>query len=187
MQAAAERCLEFMCARFSDPVYFGDYPQSIRDHIPALPVFTKEQQAALKGSVDFFLVNHYSTKYIAHKEDTSKETGMDLFDGAASVQHTERGGTEIGPQVSAVWLSSAKVYCRQCVAAFSPRSVTHAQYVQSTCLYTYCTDQRQHLLLFLPQIVIADNVWQHLPPDPSLMLNTYSQNVYVLTHEWRCR
>ncbi len=109
MQAAAQRCLEFMCARFSDPVYFGDYPQSIKDSIPALPVFTPEQKAALKGSVDFFLINHYSTKYIAHKKDTSKETGMDLFDGSASVQHTERDGKEIGPQVCGIGCVSASV------------------------------------------------------------------------------
>ena len=100
MQAAAQRCLEFMCARFSDPVYFGDYPQSIKDAIPTLPKFTPQQQAALKGSVDFFLINHYSTKYVAHKKDSSAETGMNLFDGAKSVQHTERNGKQIGPQVS---------------------------------------------------------------------------------------
>ncbi|KAL0039349.1 hypothetical protein WJX79_004246 [Trebouxia sp. C0005] len=103
-KAAAQRCQEFMCARFADPVYFGDYPQSIKDSIAALPVFTPEQKAALKGSVDFFLINHYSTKYIAHKKDTSKETGMDLFDGSASVQHTERNGKEIGPQADSEWL-----------------------------------------------------------------------------------
>ena len=100
MQAAAQRCLEFMCARFSDPVYFGDYPQSIRDAVPDLPKFTPEQQAALKGSVDFFLINHYSTKYISHKADTAGETGMNLFDGTQSVAHTERDGRQIGPQVN---------------------------------------------------------------------------------------
>ena len=100
VQAAAQRCLEFMCARFSDPVYFGDYPQVLKDSIPCLPAFTPEQTAALKGSVDFFLINHYSTKYISHKEDTSQETGLNLFDGSASVQHTERDGKQIGPQVS---------------------------------------------------------------------------------------
>ena len=98
-----------MCARFSDPVYFGDYPQSIKDSIHALPVFTSAQKSALKGSVDFFLINHYSTKYIAHKRDTSKETGMDLFDGTASVQHTERNGKEIGPQVCGIGCVSASV------------------------------------------------------------------------------
>ncbi len=101
-----------MCARFSDPVYFGDYPQSIKDSIPALPVFTPEQKAALKGSIDFFLINHYSTKYIAHKNDTSKETGLDLFDGSASVQHTEQNGKEIGPQVSGIGCVSACVRTR---------------------------------------------------------------------------
>ena len=89
-----------MCARFSDPVYFGDYPQVLRDTIPNLPKFSPQQQAALKGSVDFFLINHYSTKYVSHKKDSSAETGMNLFDGSASVQHTERGGKQIGPQVS---------------------------------------------------------------------------------------
>lgn len=100
MKAAAQRCLEFMCARFSDPVYFGNYPQVIRDTVPNLPKFTSEEQAALKGSVDFFLINHYSTKYISHKTDTAEESGMSLFDGTQSVQHTERGGRQIGPQVS---------------------------------------------------------------------------------------
>lgn len=99
MQAAAQRCLEFMCARFSDPVYFGDYPQVIRDTVPNLPKFTTQEQAQLKGSVDFFLINHYSTKYISHKIDTAGESGMNLFDGTQSVQHTERDGCQIGPQV----------------------------------------------------------------------------------------
>lgn len=89
-----------MCARFTDPVYFGDYPQSIRDRIPSLPKFTAEQQAQLKGSVDFFLINHYSTKYISHKADCSGEDGMSLFDGSGTVQHTERKGKPIGLQVS---------------------------------------------------------------------------------------
>lgn len=106
MKAAAQRCLEFMCARFSDPVYFGDYPQVIRDTVPNLPKFTSEEQAALKGSVDFFLINHYSTKYISHKTDTTEESGMNLFDGTQSVQHTERDGIQVGPQVS-----FTSVYC----------------------------------------------------------------------------
>lgn len=89
-----------MCARFSDPVYFGDYPQVIRDTVPNLPKFTSEEQSALKGSVDFFLINHYSTKYISHKKDAAEESGMNLFDGTQSVQHTERDGKQIGPQVN---------------------------------------------------------------------------------------
>ena len=100
LQAAAERCLEFMCARFTDPVYFGDYPKSIRDRILSLPQFTPEQQAQLKGSADFFLINHYSSKYISHKADCSGEDGMSLFDGSSSVQHTERKGKPIGQQVT---------------------------------------------------------------------------------------
>ena len=108
VQAAAQRCLEFMCARFSDPVYFGDYPQVIRDTVPNLPNFTSEEQSALKGSVDFFLINHYSTKYISHKTDTAEESGMNLFDGTRSVQHTERDGKPIGPQVGFICVSTVQ-------------------------------------------------------------------------------
>ena len=98
-----------MCARFSDPVYFGDYPQVIRDTVPNLPKFTSEEQSALKGSTDFFLINHYSTKYISHKKDSAGESGMNLFDGTCSVQHTERDGMHIGPQVN--FTSKCTVYC----------------------------------------------------------------------------
>lgn len=113
LQAAAERCLEFMCARFTDPIYFGDYPKSIRDRIPSLPQFTPEQQAQLKGSADFFLINHYSTKYISHKADCSGEDGMSLFDGSSSVQHTERKGKPIGQQVTRFYMALTCVDMQQ--------------------------------------------------------------------------
>ena len=116
-QAAAQRCMEFMCARFSDPVYFGDYPQVIKDTVPSLLKFTSEEQSALKGSVDFFLINHYSTKYISHKKDSAGETGMNLFDGTCSVQHTERDGKQIGPQVNLMCISTA--YCKACLTGMS--------------------------------------------------------------------
>lgn len=41
-------------------MYFGDYPASMRAAMGnALPKFTPEQSAMLKGSMDYFAVNFY--------------------------------------------------------------------------------------------------------------------------------
>jgi hypothetical protein len=41
----------------ADPCYFGDYPASMRKALgSALPTFTPEQSAMLKGTLDYFAV-----------------------------------------------------------------------------------------------------------------------------------
>ncbi len=68
--AAAQRSLEFFLAWFADPVYKGDYPDSMRSALgERLPVFTPEEQALLKGSSDFFGLNHYTTMYASEASD----------------------------------------------------------------------------------------------------------------------
>ena len=63
-QDAAERSLEFLLAWFTDPLYFGDYPASMRQRLgDRLPRFTEEERAYVKGSSDFFGLNHYQTMY----------------------------------------------------------------------------------------------------------------------------
>jgi beta-glucosidase len=53
--AAAEVATEYMLAWFADPVYFGDYPQSMKDRLGSkLPEFTDEEKELLKGSSDYF-------------------------------------------------------------------------------------------------------------------------------------
>ena len=53
-KAAAQRSLEFFYGWFTDPVVFGDYPAVMRERLGArLPHFSPEDQARLKGSVDF--------------------------------------------------------------------------------------------------------------------------------------
>lgn len=65
-QAAAERALEFFLAWFADPVYKGDYPASMKERLGnRLPAFTAEEQQLIRGSSDFFGLNHYTTMYAA--------------------------------------------------------------------------------------------------------------------------
>jgi len=63
---AAERTRQFFLGWFADPVYFGDYPQLMKVRLgDRLPAFTPVEKAQLKGSADFFGLNHYTTTYVA--------------------------------------------------------------------------------------------------------------------------
>jgi len=63
-RSAAELALEFMLAWFADPIYFGDYPESLKSRLgDKLPEFTASEKEMLKGPSDFFGLNHYSTYY----------------------------------------------------------------------------------------------------------------------------
>jgi len=62
--AAAERSLEFFLGWFADPLYRGDYPEAMRQRLGSrLPLFTSEESAMIRGSQDFFGLNHYTTMY----------------------------------------------------------------------------------------------------------------------------
>jgi len=57
---AAQAWIEFSYGWMADPVYFGDYPASMRKALgDLLPRFTPEESAMLKGSMDMFSVNFY--------------------------------------------------------------------------------------------------------------------------------
>lgn len=63
---AAQRALEFFVAWFADPIYHGRYPQCMIDRLgDRLPKFSAEEVALLKGSSDFFGLNHYTTMLAA--------------------------------------------------------------------------------------------------------------------------
>lgn len=77
-KAAATRALEFFLSWFTDPVYFGDYPQVMKDRLgDRLPQFTSEESALLKGSSDFFGLNHYTTMYA--EEATGKDVQGSVY------------------------------------------------------------------------------------------------------------
>lgn len=52
--------------RILDPLFFGDYPASMRQYDMALPKFTKEQSEMLKGSCDFVGLNQYTAKFATY-------------------------------------------------------------------------------------------------------------------------
>lgn len=73
---ASTRALEFFLAWFADPIYLGDYPESMKNRLgDRLPTFTQEEIKLIKGSSDFFGLNHYTTMYAseADPQDTNSQ------------------------------------------------------------------------------------------------------------------
>ncbi|OCT96779.1 beta-klotho [Xenopus laevis] len=75
---AAERFLEFNIAWLAEPIFgSGDYPIHMRQYINAkrqrglsnssLPYFTQEEKLLVKGSADFFAINHFTTWLVRHQ------------------------------------------------------------------------------------------------------------------------
>jgi len=99
---AAERKLEFSISWFADPVYFGHYPASMVKQLgDRLPTFTPEEAALVKGSNDFYGMNHYTANYIKHK-DTPPEA--DDFLGNLETLFIAKNGDNIGPETQSFWL-----------------------------------------------------------------------------------
>lgn len=99
---AAERKLEFAISWFADPVYFGKYPDSMRKQLgDRLPEFTPEESALVKGSNDFYGMNHYTANYIKHKDTEPEE---DDFLGNLETLFYSKKGENIGPETQSVWL-----------------------------------------------------------------------------------
>lgn len=75
---AAERFLQFEIAWFADPLFkTGDYPLAMKEYITSknqrglsssvLPRFTAKESRLVKGTVDFYALNHFTTRFVIHK------------------------------------------------------------------------------------------------------------------------
>lgn len=99
---ACERKLEFTIGWFADPIYFGEYPSSMRKQLgDRLPEFTAEERALVQGSNDFYGMNHYTANYVKHRE-----TPAELNDIAGNLDllfYNKRGDC-IGDETQSLWL-----------------------------------------------------------------------------------
>jgi beta-glucosidase len=98
---ASERSVEFWLGWFTDPLYLGDYPASMRALIGSrLPAFTAEEKTLLKGSVDFFGLNHYGTGWVTNSPDAA---GFQEYYGIVD----EVGPPYTFPKAQSAWLYGA--------------------------------------------------------------------------------
>ncbi|RJP27279.1 MAG: beta-glucosidase [Candidatus Omnitrophota bacterium] len=91
---AAQRALEFFLGWFADPIYTGEYPAVMRERVrERLPVFSDADRAVIKGSADYFGLNHYNTMYTAHAEK-GKISHIDMESNAGLVDDQELALTD---------------------------------------------------------------------------------------------
>jgi beta-galactosidase len=77
---AAQRAMDFHCGWFADPVFKGDYPESMKKNCgERLPAFSDEEKALLKGSSDFFGLNHYGSGYVGEPPDSGAEATLSMW------------------------------------------------------------------------------------------------------------
>eukprot|EP00930_Biecheleria_cincta_P085085 TRINITY_DN74508_c0_g1_i1.p1 TRINITY_DN74508_c0_g1~~TRINITY_DN74508_c0_g1_i1.p1 ORF type:complete len:637 (-),score=44.24 TRINITY_DN74508_c0_g1_i1:133-1794(-) len=95
--AASQRRQEFQIGWFLDPIFFGDYPASMRTAVkPRLPQFTPEERDSLRNSVSYLAINHYTSRFGAEPEggcprlDDSKSLGIPANDDPAVSSESHR-------------------------------------------------------------------------------------------------
>jgi beta-glucosidase len=85
---------------FADPVHFGQYPASMQAALgDLLPQFTQAQRSLLKGSSDFYGLNHYTSSYCAN--DPTPAPGNWA---AVHCDRYSRSGKPIGLRADSDWL-----------------------------------------------------------------------------------
>ncbi|KAF4542403.1 Glycoside hydrolase family 1 [Lasiodiplodia theobromae] len=124
---AANRKHEFSISWFADPVYFGKYPDSMRKQLgDRLPEFTPDEAALVKGSNDFYGMNHYTANYVKHV-DTEPE--LNDFLGNLECTFYSKKGECIGPETQSPWLRPNGLGFRKLLKWISDRYGRPAIYV----------------------------------------------------------
>ncbi|XP_002992345.2 beta-glucosidase 6 isoform X1 [Selaginella moellendorffii] len=101
-EEAAQRARDFEVGWILDPIFFGDYPDSMRRLVgDRLPRFSVEDKALVQGSLDFLGVNHYTTNYAT--------TGLDFPVSLVGYYKdhnvrllAQKDGVSLGPHVNGI-------------------------------------------------------------------------------------
>ncbi|CAE8640603.1 unnamed protein product [Polarella glacialis] len=126
--AAAQRRQEFQIGWFADPLFFGDYPESMQRAVGSrLPCFSDAERSMLKDSWDYFAINHYTSRYArgppledCHGSASFKSKGWD-DDQCCNVTPFGPDGSPIGPQAGSDWLLSVPWGLRRLLRWISTR------------------------------------------------------------------
>ncbi|KAG2003281.1 beta-glucosidase [Coprinopsis cinerea AmutBmut pab1-1] len=96
--AATQRAFDARLGWFADPIFKGHYPPSMKDiSNGAIPQFSEEDIAVVKGSADFLGLNTYSSNLI-------QDAGSDSFKGKTTSTFKRKDGTELGRHSHVAWL-----------------------------------------------------------------------------------
>lgn len=100
---AAQIHRDYHYGLFADPLYLGKYPDSVLKHAPpGLGQITPELAAALKGSMDLFSFNAYTTRYVKASPGANNPEGLGLANYETLEQDAK--GAPLGPVADSSWL-----------------------------------------------------------------------------------
>lgn len=103
-QDSAERALEFFLGWFTDPIYKGHYPPSMLSRIGhKLPLFQEDDLVLLRGSSDFFGLNHYTTMYAADAGDQIQSSSVYGNGGLSEDQQVNLSVDPSWPMTAMPW------------------------------------------------------------------------------------
>nr|XP_016445135.1 PREDICTED: beta-glucosidase 42-like isoform X2 [Nicotiana tabacum] len=103
-KAAATRRLDFQLGWYLDPIFFGDYPESMRERLGArLPKFSQQDKELLKHSLDFIGLNHYTSRFVGHAASSFEENDFYKIQNVDIIAEWE-GGDVIGEKAASSWL-----------------------------------------------------------------------------------
>ncbi|KAM4807654.1 beta-klotho [Rhinophrynus dorsalis] len=85
---AADRLIQFDIAWLAEPIFgSGDYPAQMRQYIldknqkglssSFLPHFTEEERSLVRGTSDFFALNHFTTRLVVHEPKNGSRSDFD--------------------------------------------------------------------------------------------------------------
>ncbi|ESR61776.1 hypothetical protein CICLE_v10015030mg [Citrus x clementina] len=103
-KSAAARRLDFQIGWYLHPIYYGDYPEVMRNNLgDQLPKFMQKDKELVRNSLDFVGLNHYTSRFIAHATKSPEEGSF------YEAQEMERlveweGGEVIGEKAASEWL-----------------------------------------------------------------------------------
>ncbi|KAK9938331.1 hypothetical protein M0R45_015078 [Rubus argutus] len=103
---AAHRANEFTLGWFLDPLFFGNYPLSMKKLVgKRLPEISHEVSKFLVGSLDFVGINHYTTLYARNDRTRIRKFMLhDAISDAAVITTPYKGGVAIGETAASHWL-----------------------------------------------------------------------------------
>lgn len=103
-EEANVRQLQFSLGWFAYPIFYGDYPPLMKQYAGSrLPTFTPEQSALVKGSHDYFGLNHYSSYYVQNLDNPGNAQGW-AFDVHTGSTRYDQHNTPIGKEADSSWL-----------------------------------------------------------------------------------
>ena len=125
---AAQRYIDYRLGIFADPLWKGDWPESVKKRIPASvlpPISESLRKDLLANKPSTFYINHYSTKVVKNAPGNTGGYGEGLTDYGE--QYEFANGTKVGPVADSSWLyvypSGLRSLLSYVNKAYKPKSV----------------------------------------------------------------